>query len=556
MTKHALTQRPVDRDDTTRYLCAAAHLDEKFTDNAIREFLVEPTRPVAPSPGTDATAVLGEAIAARLRRKYRDAVLAVLAIVAIVFAPTTLLMAWLVLALALALPAMAGQVRSLAGRNSTSLVLLAVGIGAVVLLLNYVDPQLFAEIFDSTPSRSSRSSLDSTGDETAALTVGLIMIAGMLGVLLTDRIIVWRHLTTRFSRTAGPIADPLTSNRSTLNSSPTFMNQLRRVANAERRQQNDGVPLVVHRGYSPFVGAGFEYEPWSIAVPLQPITGKEQRHLTTDALYTSISESLTGLGHATPLTPGKRLGTLRITEQVIVPADELIDHLAEPATRMILPRTDGPPSQVLTPADAAGLRAGPEEWARYYLCVQVETWDRDLVITVFVHAAMDETTMYVEWTPCVLLPIKDHYQETDQLPPGPFRPVMNGVADLLRLPATILPRIGRLVSTIRALPRQNGTLDPRMYGSRSSLREMAADDSVRNYFQLADIDRYLKILNSRFVPAVGRLLQESGYSARGFVEQAVSINNRNVYIGGSVTGNVNLGDRSRIGNVNIPKESK
>jgi hypothetical protein len=123
------------------------------------------------------------------------------------------------------------------------------------------------------------------------------------------------------------------------------------------------------------------------------------------------------------------------------------------------------------------------------------------------------------------------------------------------LPATILPRIGRLVSTIRALPRQSGTLDPRMYGSRSSLREMAADDSVRNYFQLADIDRYLKILNSRFVPAVGRLLQESGYSARGFVEQAVSINNRNVYIGGSVTGNVNLGDRSRLGNVNIPKES-
>jgi hypothetical protein len=554
MTRHALTQRPVDRDDTTRYLCAAAHLDEKFTDDAIREFLVEPTRPVAPSPGTDATAVLGEAIAARLRRKYRDAALAVLAIVVIVLAPSALLLAWLLLGVALALPAMVTQWRSLAGRNSSNLVLIAAGIGVVLLLLNYLDPKMFADVFDSTPSRSSRSS-SSSDDETATLTVSLIMIAGMLGVLLTDRIIVWRHLTTRFSRTSGPVADPLTSNRTTLNSSPTFMNQLRRVANAERGQQNDGVPLVVHRGYSPFVGAGFEYEPWSVAVPLQPITGKQQQRLTTDVLYTSISESLTGLGHATPLTPGRRLGALRITEQVIVPADELVDHLAEPATRMILPRTDGPPNQVLGPADAAGLRAGPEEWARYYLCVQVETWDRDLVITVFVHAAMDETTMYVEWTPCVLLPIKEHYQEIDQLPPGPFRPVMSGLADLLRLPATILPRIGRLVSTIRALPRQNGTLDPRMYGSRSSLREMAADDSVRNYFQLADIDRYLKILNSRFVPAVGRLLQESGYSARGFVEQAVSINNRNVYIGGSVTGNVNLGDRSRLGNVNIPKES-
>jgi hypothetical protein len=546
VTKHALSRRPVARDDTTRYLCAAAHLDRKFTDDAIREFLVEPTRPVPPSPGTDATAVLGEAIAARMRRKYRDAALTLLAIGAVVLAPTAVVAGWLFVGVALALPGMISGWRSKTSRFSSTPVLLAVGVVAAYLLLDYLDPTLLAGIFDSTPSRSSRSSLDSADEDTAAVTAGFVMIAGLLGVLLTDRIIVWRHLTTRFNRAAGPIADPLRGNRSTLNASPVFINQLMRVADAERGQQDDGVPLVVHRGYSPFVGAGFEYEPWSIAVPLQPITGKEQRRLTTDALYSAITESLAGLGHATPLTPGKRLGALRITEQVIVPADELVDHLADPATLKILPDPDRPPNQVMAAADAAKLRSDPEEWARYYLCVQVETWDRDLVVTVFVHVAMDETTMYVEWTPCVLMPIKEHYQEIDQLPPSLFRPIMNGVADLIRLPATILPRIGRLFSVIRPLPRQSGAIDPRMYGSRNSLREMAADDNVRNYFQLADIDRYLKILNSRFTPTVGRLMQEHGYSARGFVEQTVSINNRNVYIGGNATGNFNLGDHSTI----------
>ena len=60
-------------DTTTRYLCAAAHLDRDFADTAIREYLVEPTRAVPPTPGLDAVAVLREAVAARSRCKIRDA---------------------------------------------------------------------------------------------------------------------------------------------------------------------------------------------------------------------------------------------------------------------------------------------------------------------------------------------------------------------------------------------------------------------------------------------------------------------------------------------------
>src|SRR5690349_11958194 len=63
------TEAPDPTDATTRYLCAAAHLDRDFADTEIREYLVEPTRAVPPTPGLDSVAVLQEAVAARTRRK-------------------------------------------------------------------------------------------------------------------------------------------------------------------------------------------------------------------------------------------------------------------------------------------------------------------------------------------------------------------------------------------------------------------------------------------------------------------------------------------------------
>lgn len=85
-------QRPVGTaaglDGTTRYLCAAAHLDEEFCDEAIAECLVEPVRAIPPSPGVDSAAVLREAVAAQTRRRIRDGLLlALLVVLALVNPP-------------------------------------------------------------------------------------------------------------------------------------------------------------------------------------------------------------------------------------------------------------------------------------------------------------------------------------------------------------------------------------------------------------------------------------------------------------------------------------
>src|SRR5439155_5742975 len=120
------------RDDTTRYLCAAAHLSSDYADRAIREFLVEPTRPVPPSPGTDAAAVLNEAVAARARRILRDGALIVLAVPLLFIAPRTPLIVWAVLSVGLLLfkPADRG-VRALLPRKYA----VVAGAGAVLAVV-------------------------------------------------------------------------------------------------------------------------------------------------------------------------------------------------------------------------------------------------------------------------------------------------------------------------------------------------------------------------------------------------------------------------------------
>lgn len=545
MAQHHLTRthspQHQHRDDTTRYLCAATQLDPDFADGAIREFLVEPTRSVPPSPGTDTVAVLGEAIASRARRKYRDALLLVMALILVVIAPTALTIAWIVVGVMAKVPALTLPKKVSATTRNALTVL--IGIAAVVVVV------LITQSPELTRSGRYSTSVDSTGSD-VGLVFTIVLVAGVLTVFLTDRIIVWQHLVTRFSRTSPPVANPLATTRA-VNANSPFLDGLRRVDQAERQRRDEGgTPLVVHRGYSPFVGAGFPYKPWSIAVPLQPVPGKTTKELNTDVFYDRITSALADMGRATPLTPGKRLGEMRVTGQVLVPADELIDHIANPDTRAILADLNYAPAQALPAEEVDRLRANPDEWARYYLCLQVETWDRDLVISVFIHAAMDENTLYVEWTPCVLLPIKPGYQEIDRMPRSPLRPIMNAVLETIRLPASLIPNTIRLFSFIRPLPRDDGMVDARMYGSLRSLREMAADDDVQNYFQITDIERYLKILNSRYTLTVAKLLQESGYSTANFNQQAQSVSNKYIHIERSVVhGNVNTGDNVQQGDV-------
>jgi hypothetical protein len=546
---------PRARDDTTRYLCAAAHLDADYADSAIREFLIEDTRPVPASPGVDAAAVLGEAVAARTRRKLRDLGL-ILAMVGFVFlAPAALLWGWVVLACVVGVPAALSAMKNAPKVKPVAYTLAA--LVGVVLLLALVSPAV-AEMFEDLFGGSSASSYNSYGVSEPSwdgTVIGAVAVAAvMLAVLVADRFVVWRHLNTRFWPNRLVRVGPWFENRSVFQfSSDRQLTQLRRYVNPRptlaAASAGEPVPLVVYRDFVPFVGAGVPEDPWSIAVPLEELPDAESRgELTTESLYAGIAEAITSLRAASALAPGRRLTELFLGEVVIVAAEELIDHIADPSSGDFLAAPGVAPFTMVRRERAEEIQANPLEWARYYQRYQVETWDRDLVVTVFVHVAVGQGALYVEWTPCVLRPIRRQYRKIDSMPRSPVRPAWRALLDLLTLPVSLPGRLVSMLSFLRPVKQDRGLVVPDVYGSASSLRELAADREVHNYFQLADVDRYLKMMESRLVLAVSGMMREAGFSPASFNERAAAVVNNNVQIDGSVTGNVVVGSDNKVEN--------
>jgi hypothetical protein len=527
------------RDDTTRYLCAAAHLNPRYANGAIREFLTEPTRPVPPSPGVDAAAVLSEAVAARTRRKLRDIALLLLTVPLLFTAPAPVLAVWVGLAVAVSLVTSGAAARHRPPRGAATWVgILAAA--AVVLLMLGGPGKLFG-------SQNPYGSLDQYGftqapaDHSVKYSIAVLLAAAILAVLVADRQAVWSLLTRRFRRSDHPQSG--TGSGAQLRQihdfgHRSFLAQLERYQRAAGTVAADsGVPLIVYRGYSPFVGAGQELHPWSTALTLTTLPEEDQpsdgRELTTAALYRRTQEELADLSRSTPLTPGRRLRELKVAGQVIVSAHELVDNLPDPRSRTYLAGRDVAPNTAVPYPTAEALKVDPLEWARYYLCFQVETWDRDLVVSVYLHMAVDANTLYVEWTPCVLTPIAPTYQRIDSLATSSWTPFGQALLKFLELPASLPRRVAHTCSFIRPLRTDRGADNPDRYGSLRSLREMATDGNVQNYFQRADVDRYLKILESRFILAVGRILREFGYSSYEFEQQAAVVVNQSMFISGN-----------------------
>lgn len=205
MTSFPSGEHHASRDDTTRYLCAAAHLDAKFADAAIKEFLVEPTRALPPSPGFRAEFVLAEAAAARVRRKLRDGTLALLmaGVVAMTWS-SGLLFGWIALASLLTVPAVlrATQARgwSKARQASAVLILLLVAGAALAADFAFTGTEFSAAYRGSYGSSGYSYGYgdypSSSGDVVADLAAIPALL--MLAVLVADRLAVWQRLTERF----------------------------------------------------------------------------------------------------------------------------------------------------------------------------------------------------------------------------------------------------------------------------------------------------------------------------------------------------------------------
>jgi hypothetical protein len=519
-----------ERDDTTRYLCAAAHLDDRFTDRVIREFLTQPTRTAPPVAGVRAGAVLAEAVAARARRKLRDTSLVVLFASLLVTLSLSIVIAWLLVAVVVFVVLARGDRTESPGVVRRLLPAVSGGLVAGALLA----------VLLLAGGSSAGYAYDDPDLPPASLLAAGFLVA-LLVVLVVDELVVWHHLAARFAP-GRRIPDPEPARLSPqdrrvyLFGARHFLTQLRRQLRAPGRMAAPAeaggevaAPVIVARGHRVFVGAGRPYAPWSLAVPLRPRPHVARvAPLSAECLYERVIQAMDALRDAVCLGPGGRFADLRVTEQVVVAAEELIDHLDRAGDFIAGPTTA--PYPLLRGQRVRELRAQPLEWARYYLRFQVEAWDRDFAVSAFLHLAVSGTTLCVEWTPCVLLPVRREYRAIDALPDSPLWPVRRAVLRFLTLPLTMPARLRGVCAVIRPERHRPGRLTPEMFGVAHSLRELAADTDVRNYFQLADRGRYLKVLESRLTGALVEVLDESGYEVAALERQAAIVASGGMYL--------------------------
>ncbi|MEA5360623.1 zinc ribbon domain-containing protein [Amycolatopsis sp., V23-08] len=542
----------VQRDNTTRYLCAAAQISEKYANAAIREFLVEPLRAIPPAPGVDTSAVLREAVASRTRRRIRDGVLLVLALVFLFVNPTALLF-WLLAAVVVAM--LPGRFR-VSGPADLVFAVGVMAVAAFVLGLGLVD--------DLTSSRSSGSSSslgysDLSGADASPVSglVRVVVLTAVLsllifGVLLADQLVVRFLVFQRFRRGAF-VVDGRTSpseweRRLRGLGLEGFRLPLGRVAAAEESvpDHDATADVVVHREFSPFVGAGIPLHQKVITLPLDP-SGEhtDPQGISVVELQQHVGAAIDRLRTTSSLGPGRRLENLTQREQVLVPADRLVvDHASVPE---VLRDLDHPPAGRLPVEQARALADSAVEWARYYRCFRVESWDRDLTTSCYLHVGTDQRMLYLEWQFLALLPIAPEFRAIDRHRDSAARLLADTFLEMWTLPATLFRRTASVFRRFKPLRQDLNEVVPAKYGADRSLRELAQADRVQSYFQDVDVERYVRIVDATLFRAVGEYLQDHGYSVVEFMKMADPVVN-NYDVSGSTFVNSAVGSNSTVNN--------
>jgi hypothetical protein len=530
----------VPPDRTTRCLSAAAHFDAKFCTTLYNEFLAEPFRAVPPSPGLDSGAVLREAAAAIKRRRLRD-IASLALMVSLLFVAPWFLLGWLLIAVLWRF-VNAGRfpyskVTSSRPRMNRWKVAALVILG--YLLLSVVMSALLQGLF----AGSIVLGLGAGIPDTVLVNPGALMVVATLyAVLAADRLVEWWLATGSFREgrfSARPLFDAWPGERLARTvGDPYLRDQIDQIARAAEHRN-----VIVYSGADPFVGAGDPLQCWSMAIPLRPkgapldglsatqasLTIPEgevapQHRFTPSEMHHYVRQQFDALRSSLSLSPSGRLRALTQQSVLIAAANELLRHPDHPAARAVLPKLGVRPNATVPESLVEELTDNPVEWIRHFTHFQVESWERELVVSGFLHLGCDNRMLYVEWNALVLCPIRPRFWTVDLVPDSPWPALRRAVGDLLACPATIPSRL----ASLRPPGLRGGALSvysPLKYGSRNSIRELAAGYEADNYFQDTDIQRYRKILERHAVASMMSFLDSKGLSTAEFAEGAATVIN-------------------------------
>jgi hypothetical protein len=494
-------------DGTTRLLCAAAHRYDWFAKAVIREYLVDQVGTVPPSPGLDTAAVLRDAVAARTRHRARDAALLVLMAALTVLNPLAVVL-WTVAGLV--------GVRLLASRpRARDACRVLAWAGAIVLLL--VVALVKAGTGFGLPE----------GDR--AWWPSLVIATAVLVVLMADIWLARIYLRRRFRphqfvADCGRAGSGLERRIRGLGLR-RYAAQLERFADADEHsaQAAGSADVIVTRGDNPFVGSGYVLPTDGVPIVLRPAAGRTEppAGISVREIYARIKGEL--VPPATAVKDG-RVDERVHREQLLIPADDLMNELGTPFGRRVLEDLGTPPVRHLPVTEAHVVAAQDIEWARYYSCFRRESWNRNLVTSCYLNLTMQGRTLQIDVTHCVLPPVRPWLSEADRVLAIGEGPLIGGCVELLRLPITIPARVRRSARSLRPRTLRTRGIDPDRYGAGGSLREgVSPRKAETHYFMRNDATKQVRTLHNELFAVVIDYLVERGYDVSELRAQAATM---------------------------------
>jgi hypothetical protein len=307
-----------------------------------------------------------------------------------------------------------------------------------------------------------------------------------------------------------------------------------RRVDAIQRQQYGLVTVYDAESPTPFVGAGPEIAHcrWSFAIDLR----RQAEDPFKSPREIDPFRPLDLYGHVeSHLDPLRGSG---VTDAYLLPGLEIADHLFVSGLTVrngvsVLDHVEG---QKLTPDELRQIADVPAGLIRHFKRIQVESWDGELVVTAFLHVATQGSTLYVEFIPCLLPPIRSRYHDLDIWPLPPVREWVAEAADgWLGAQAAMITAPGRLLR--RRLDDEDVRPEgwrawglPRDRGARTSVRLLAALREPRHHFQWLDARKYLRVIEVQVLNSIVEFLDCRGIDTSDVRARRTAIFNQGVII--------------------------
>lgn len=302
---------------------------------------------------------------------------------------------------------------------------------------------------------------------------------------------------------------------------------------AESGLPHEDQNLFIYTGFNPFLGAGINLGGWSFAVDLskgsQDIGAATPRSFAMPELYDAIMQAIADA----------KLDDVQIRDCYFISGREIRDD------RALLPDIYWRPVQHLDDGRAKEQIAGNDLRIRHYKWIRVHDWGQELVTSYFLRCSRRGSNMFVEINRFVLTPLAQEYRAIDALPQmrarrmvgllsaaviaGPLYALMSPLLVLHRLRKKLDDLFGSNEKQRHTNIEDNPQFD---YGSRQALREKFSSNLFLHYFQKADGDFYLKVLERTVLSRIIGFLDEHEIDTSDLRERQNLILNSGIIVHG------------------------